>query len=317
MTIRLDLSTLPPPDIIETLDYEKILTACKQCLQDICDRDADLKLEVDTLPESEPIIKILEVLAYRELYCRQCINEATQQCMIASASGGYLDQLAALLSLERADGESDDDLRSRMQSIFAHTSTAGPRSAYEFYAKAVSIVDEQGIREGVKEVAIESAKSFNRGEVIAIILSDKNDGIASDELVAAVTTELNKKQLHPITDRVTVQKAANKEYTIEVDITMDTALLAPEVEQTIKKRMEKVAAEHHRIGVDLTLSTLRAALIQQETEQISSDAETGVYLQEIPSIQKVVFNQPIGDIKVNYNEAPYLTNITITPIVTT
>ena len=45
--------------------------------------------------ESEPIVKLLEENAYRELIFRQRINEAAKAVMVAYAIDGDLDQLGA------------------------------------------------------------------------------------------------------------------------------------------------------------------------------------------------------------------------------
>lgn len=56
----IDLSRLPPPDVIEALDYENILQAKK-------DRLAELLPKLDAFLESDPAIKLLEICAYDEL----------------------------------------------------------------------------------------------------------------------------------------------------------------------------------------------------------------------------------------------------------
>lgn len=59
-----DLSQLPAPSVVETLDFETILQAM---LDDLLARDPDFS----ALVESDPAYKILEVAAYRELLLRQ------------------------------------------------------------------------------------------------------------------------------------------------------------------------------------------------------------------------------------------------------
>jgi len=92
----IDLSELPPPSIVEALDYEAILAATKNELQFIAP-----EIDVDNLLESDPISKLLQVVAYREMHLRQRINESAQGVMLATATGPNLDNLAALVNIKR------------------------------------------------------------------------------------------------------------------------------------------------------------------------------------------------------------------------
>jgi len=59
-----NLSRLPVPDVIEQIDYESLLSALR----------ADLQARLPTFDawlESDPIVKLLEVAAYREMLLRQ------------------------------------------------------------------------------------------------------------------------------------------------------------------------------------------------------------------------------------------------------
>ncbi|PJN94872.1 baseplate assembly protein, partial [Amaricoccus sp. HAR-UPW-R2A-40] len=92
----IDLSRLPPPDVVERLDFETILGAMKA---DLIARAPDLAPALAL--ESEPAVKILEVAAYRELLLRARINDAARAVMIATATGADLDHLAALFGVAR------------------------------------------------------------------------------------------------------------------------------------------------------------------------------------------------------------------------
>jgi hypothetical protein len=59
------VSLLPVPDVVETLDYEVILAAMKA---DLAARAPELAAVLAL--ESEPVVKLLEVCAYRELLLR-------------------------------------------------------------------------------------------------------------------------------------------------------------------------------------------------------------------------------------------------------
>jgi len=78
------------PDVIEQIDYESLLSALR----------ADLQARLPTFNawlESDPIMKLLEVAAYREMLLRQQFNDRARSVMLAYALGADLDHLGALL----------------------------------------------------------------------------------------------------------------------------------------------------------------------------------------------------------------------------
>src|SRR5438445_485309 len=90
----LDLSLLPAPTIVEQIDFETIRSAM------IADLQARLP-SFDTVLESDPVVKLIEVAAYRELLLRQQFNDRARGLMLAYATGPDLDQLAALVGVAR------------------------------------------------------------------------------------------------------------------------------------------------------------------------------------------------------------------------
>lgn len=131
MSRPIDLARLPAPAAVEELDYETILAAL---WADLRRRAPDL----DTDLEADPLAKLLEVFAYRELVLRQRVNDACRAVLLATAGGADLDQVAALLGVARQAGEADDRLRARAQASLAGLSVAGPAEAYRRLALAAS-----------------------------------------------------------------------------------------------------------------------------------------------------------------------------------
>ena len=86
----IDLSLLPAPAVVETLDYEAILSALKA---DLIARAPELAPALQL--ESEPLVKLLEVAAWRETVLRARINDAARAVMLPWATGADLDNLAA------------------------------------------------------------------------------------------------------------------------------------------------------------------------------------------------------------------------------
>ena len=108
----IDLSQLPPPDVVEALDFEKVYEEIRAAF-------ASFYPEHDLLLESDPAIKLLELAAYREIQIRARINDAARAVMLAYATGADLDNLAAIFDTKRLGGESDASLRARAQLVAA------------------------------------------------------------------------------------------------------------------------------------------------------------------------------------------------------
>lgn len=122
----IDLSQLPPPQIVDEPDFETLLTERKAEFVALYPTEEQEAVARTLMFESEPVVKILQENVYRELLLRQRINEAAQAVMVAYAISGDLDQLAANNNVERltvtpaddtqippvaAEMESDSDLR--------------------------------------------------------------------------------------------------------------------------------------------------------------------------------------------------------------
>jgi phage-related baseplate assembly protein len=93
-----DLSQLPFPDAVETLDYETILA---EMLDDFHTRMTAIEPTFVPLVEGDPAYKVLEVAAYRELVIRQRVNDAIKAVCLAYAAGADLDQIGARFNVER------------------------------------------------------------------------------------------------------------------------------------------------------------------------------------------------------------------------
>ncbi len=264
-----DLSKLPSPDVVETLDYETIVD---EMIADLQARDP----EFSALTESDPAYKIIEVAAFRELLIRQRINEASKAVMLAFAAGSDLDQIAANYNVERLlieEGdpeaippvdpvyESDDDLRRRVQLSFEGFSTAGPEGAYIFHALGAD-----------PDVLDASVASPTPGDVVVTVLSRSGDGTASASLLTAVSDVLSKSDVRPLTDQVSVQSATILDYSVNATLTLfpgpDSAVVLAAAESALADYIEK----SRRLGRDVTRSGLFAALHQEGVQNVELTA---------------------------------------------
>ena len=73
--VPIDLSQLPPPQIVEQIDFELILAERKAYAISLWPADEQAKIAARLELESEPLTKLLEENAYRETIWRQRVNE--------------------------------------------------------------------------------------------------------------------------------------------------------------------------------------------------------------------------------------------------
>jgi len=286
----IDLSRLPAPEVVEVLDFETVLAELKAGLLAY---DPSLKPVLDL--ESEPLTKLLQVFAYRELLLRNRVNQAARSVMVAYAVGADLEHLAALVGVQRlvldegdpANGvpptlESDDDLRRRMVLAPEGFSVAGPEGAYIFHALSAD-----------GQVLDASAASPTPGDVVVTVLARDGDGTAPAELLATVAGQVGDEAIRPLTDNVTVQSAAVIPYTIEATIYTFAGPDPTIVLAACQAAAEKYAADNRRLGRDIRLSAVIAALHQ-------------------PGVQRVVLASPAADLVLDRTQAGYCTAITLT-----
>lgn len=262
-----DLSRLPVPNAVEVLEYEAILAAM---IADLAARAPELAAALAV--ESDPLVKDLQVGAYREMLLRARINDAVRATMLATALGGDLDNLAALFGVARqvvtpadpaaippiaAVMEGDDALRLRTQLALEGFSTAGPRAAYEFHARSADA--------RVSDVAVDSPEP---GLVRVVVLSSEGDGQASSGLVSAVTTALNAEDVRPLCDTVLVQSAQIVPFAIDARLTLlqgpDISVILAEAQAELGRYLASIRG----VGRAVRLSGIYAALNRTGVENV-------------------------------------------------
>ncbi|MDR8014103.1 baseplate J/gp47 family protein [Ectopseudomonas guguanensis] len=261
----IDLSRLPAPNVVEPLDYETILAERKAELVATFPAAEQETIAARLALESEPLTKLLQENAYRELVWRQRVNEAALAVLLPFARGADLEQIAARFNVQRltitpgnpnavppvaAVMEGDDSLRERTQMAMEGLSTAGPRNAYIFHARSAD-----------GRVADASCTSPNPAEVVVTVQSALGDGIASAELLAIVDTYLSAEDRRPVADRLTVQSAAVLGY--QVDAVLHLTTVGPESEPiraAAEARLVALVTQRRRLGLEINRSALDAAL---------------------------------------------------------
>ncbi|MEX1197801.1 MAG: baseplate J/gp47 family protein [Pseudohongiellaceae bacterium] len=263
MNNTIDLSQLPAPEVIESLDFEVVLDELKSDLIDRMPPD-DRDAISDTLDmESEPLTKLLEVVAYREIILRQRVNESARAVMLAFASGSDLDQIGANYNVVRLKGESDTDFRSRVQMSFESYSTAGSRGSYAFHGRSAD--------PDVKDIQITSP---SEGEVDVYVLSRAGNGYPSASLVGTVTDALSADTVRPLTDKVTVHPAEIVTYTVEATLFVLPGPDQESIRDSAAEALQKMTDEKHRIGARVSLAAIYSALYRNGVEYVELSTPT-------------------------------------------
>ncbi|WP_445495684.1 baseplate assembly protein [Photorhabdus sp. SF281] len=289
----IDLSQLPPPDVVEPLDYESLLAERKATLISLYPEEQQEAIARTLELESEPLVKLLEENSYRELILRQRMNEAARAVMVAYASGNDLDLLGAnnnitRLVLKPADNstipptlavmESDNDFRVRIPQAFEGLSVAGPVGAYEYHARSAD-----------GRIADASATSPSPANVIVTIMSRENNGVASQELLDKVAAVLNDENVRPVADRVKVQSANVVEYQIDAVLYLYPTPEAEPIRIAAEQKLKRYVEAQHRLGRDIRLSAIYAAL-------------------HVEGVQRVELKSPIQDVVLDKTQASYCTS---------
>lgn len=293
----IDLSQLPAPDVVETLDYEALLAERKATLISLYPEEQQEAIARTLSLESEPIVKLLQENAYRELILRQRINEAAKAVMLPYALDGDLDQLGANNGIERltitpADDttipptpavmESNDDFRARIAAAFEGLSVAGPTGAYEYHAKSAD-----------GRVADASAISPSPAVVTVTVLAREGNGAAAGDLLAVVNAALNSENVRPVADRVSVQSAEIVNYEIEAEIYLYPGPEAEPVRAAAEAKLAAYVSAQRRLGRDIRLSALYAAM-------------------HVEGVQRVSLIKPAADVVLDRTQAAYCTGYVLT-----
>lgn len=297
MSGTIDLSQLPPPVVVEPLDFETLFAQRKAAFIAMYPEDEQEEIARTLELESEPITMLLEENCYRELLLRQRVNEAARAVMLAYSTDSDLDNLAVNFNVERltiqeeddsvtqpieAVMESDPDLRTRTQQAFEGLSVAGPTAAYEFWGRSAD-----------GRVADISAVSPTPACVTISVLSREGDGTASDDLLSVVAAALNDEEVRPVADRVTVQSAEIVPYQIDATLYIYPGPEAEPVRQASEQQLQAYIAAQNRLGRDIRLSAIYAAL-------------------HVEGVQRVELAQPVADIVLSDYQASHCTEYTIT-----
>lgn len=306
---QINLAQIAAPDIVEALSFELIFG---DMLIDLQARDRTFT----ALVESDPAYKILEVAAYRELLLRQRVNDAARAVMLTTATGTDLDNLASNFNVERllvtpanpdaippiaAVYESDAVFRARVQLAFEGLSTAGPVGSYIYHGLSADpevadiAVDAVTFHVVNGQIIIDNSANLPEpipGMVAVTVLSTLGNGTADPELLEKVDAAINNDSVRPLTDRVMLRSAQIINYTISATLYFYDGPSSATVLAAAQLAINAYIADSRKIGRDVTLSGIYAALHQ-------------------PGVQRVALSTPNADIVIENFQSAYCTNVTL------
>lgn len=285
-SVAVDLSLLPAPLVVEQLSFDTIKAGLIADFQDRYEA-------FDALIESDPVMKLIEVFAYRELLLRQNFNERAVSMLLPFAKGADLDNLAAFFGVSRltvtpvAPGvpaimEDDTALLRRVQLAPDSYSVAGPESAYVYHALTAD-----------GSIADASAVMTAPGDVLVSLLSATGEGAANADQIAAVTAVLTHDEVRPLTDNVTVMSAQIVPYaivaTLQIAYGPDSALVLA----TANASLNRYLVSRRKLGRLVSHSGIAGAL-------------------QVGGVETVDLSSPAVDIPISRTQAGHPVSISVT-----
>jgi phage-related baseplate assembly protein len=266
-----DLSTLPPPDVLQPVNYESVLAEMRNDLVELAPELADV-LSV----ESEPITKLLEIMAYWRIHDRQMVNDAVKSNLLSFAGGGDLDQLASFYDVARLTGETDEPFRNRLQTNIRGWSP-GSVDYYRFHALSVDPTIQGAY-----------AASPESGLIrVAVLFAGETDEI----LLMSVRDRLTNPAVRLLTDRVEVVAAILIPVSVQAKIWLRPDA-PPGVMDAINTGFPELFNKSRSLGWNLAKSWIIASM-------------------HIPGVKRVELTTPSNDINVASDQCVELAGIEI------
>jgi len=250
-----DLSSLPPPQVIRGMDYEKILKERLAELEKLF-VDFGIPFNVGAL-ETDPSAIHQQEDAYRELLDIAAINDAAISNMVAYATGANLDNLAALLGLRRlvitpatattpAVYQTDQELRGLMRVALDGQAIGLTGGSYKLIALQAATE--------VKDVSIVRTSP---GHITVVLLGRGPDGKVDEATTIKVNNAIQADKGAQLTDIVSVRSCTPSYYDIVIDAVIPPGPSKEDIRQASYNALRKYT-DDLKIGEVIRTSALVA-----------------------------------------------------------
>lgn len=279
--MSVDFSQLPAPNVVQPLDFEGELQRLKAIVREEM-REAEPDIDSILELESEPLVKVLQRIAYENMAMQARINDSAHACMLAYAQGEDLEVFAANNDVEKLPGETDAQLRRRAQMAFEGLTVAGSKGSYIFHALSA-------------DPRVQDAMPITPtgGTVRVVVLSTEGDGSAAQELLDIVATRLSADDVRPMSDTVEVVSAEVIPFEVIAQLRAYPGPTQASVLERALASLNAYLASCRKLGYGISISGLAAALYVQ-------------------GVQNVLFAPSMQDIEVQPHQVAHCTTINVT-----
>ncbi|MCQ4630939.1 baseplate J/gp47 family protein [Shinella sp. CPCC 100929] len=244
MTTTLDISSLPAPQVVRTIDPEAEVAAFVAALKEALPQWRGVF-------EGDSFQKICQVWALRLIMKEQEHNEDARSILLAYAKGPALDHiLTTYHRTPRLPGELDEDYRARGQLAPEAMADLGiTHGGYIFR-----------VRSAFKD-AIKDVRPIRRdgGRIELRLLGRNETGAVSDAVLAAIIRAFQPEGATQSTDILTVLPAEIDERHVTVRLAIPRGPDPTPVRLAARTKLEAYAASVHRINAGLYVDALYAA----------------------------------------------------------
>lgn len=258
----LDLSSLPFPDILETLDFETLyngfITRFIAFWNEVRLLDPTLPVyDVDGL-ETDPVAVVGQAYSFLRLLDRQRVNDAVKAVLAPFAQGADLDNVVARQGVARMAGETDARLLLRYLLSFDRES-AGSSKLYRYQAYTAW----DGVHHATTAGRAVHGRKGDTDIVISTIDGTQPTEAQYKTVLDAVTLETRTPEAMGVFLRVAEPEFYSLKYRLVVPAGADWELLRS---QAIA-RVRKAALTRTQIGAKVPSSFLQAAAYQDNNIQ--------------------------------------------------
>lgn len=237
---------------------------------------------------------LFDVVEQRRQLLFDQLNQLTRSVMLATASGVFLDQAAALLGVKRmtitpadpkanppqpAVMEPDERLRLRARLSMQAMSHAGCKGGYRFYALSASA--------HVKDVSVFIRDEPASADVVHIvILGDSGRGgmDVTNDILGAVERAVG--NIASITDHIKVRWANIVDYRVDARLQIEEGADNAAVIGATSAAVKRLVRDNHRLGKNIVRDEFLAALYQ-------------------PGVERVMLLEPAADQAISLDAAAY------------